>query len=278
MSGTITFVGGGNMAMSLIGGLIENRYPSGQIWVCEPDSEKRAALEKTFSIRTTGDNHEAVALADTVVLAVKPQIMEPVVTDLAQTAARTKPLIVSIAAGVREPALRAWLGYDAAIVRTMPNTPALLGLGATALFANQQVSAAERENADKILAAAGKTLWVDSEDLIDAVTAVSGSGPAYYFYLMELMIETGVKLGLDAEAAKLLTLQTALGAARMALDSGDDPGTLRERVTSPGGTTERALSIFRDGGLADLVDQALTGARDRSEELGAAAMPEKKGG
>ena len=278
MSGTITFVGGGNMAMSLIGGLIENRYPSEQIWVCEPDSEKRAALEKTFSIRTTGDNHEAVALADTVVLAVKPQIMEPVVTDLAQTAARTKPLIVSIAAGVREPALRAWLGYDAAIVRTMPNTPALLGLGATALFANQQVSAAERENADKILAAAGKTLWVDSEDLIDAVTAVSGSGPAYYFYLMELMIETGVKLGLDAEAAKLLTLQTALGAARMALDSGDDPGTLRERVTSPGGTTERALSIFRDGGLADLVDQALTGARDRSEELGAAAMPEKKGG
>ncbi|MEM7255149.1 MAG: pyrroline-5-carboxylate reductase [Pseudomonadota bacterium] len=277
MSGNITFVGGGNMAMSLIGGLVENNYPSKQICVCEPDDDKRANLERTFGIRGTAENNEGVAKGDTVVLAETPQIMEPVVTALASAAQTHQPLVVSIAAGIREPALAHWLGYDAAIVRTMPNTPSLLGLGATALYANARVSDDQRAQADTILRAARITLWVENEDLIDAVTAVSGSGPAYFFYLMELMIEAGERLGLSEASAKALTLQTALGAARMALDSGEAPGTLRERVTSPGGTTERALNIFREGGLGELVDRALTGARDRSEELGAAAAPAKKG-
>ena len=153
--------------------------------------------------------------------------------------------------------------------------PSLLRLGVSALFANDQVNRSEHERAEQILGAVGKILWVDDEGLIDTVTAVSGSGPAYFFYLMELMIETGEHLGLERQAATLLTVQTALGAARMVLDSGESPRTLRERVTSPGGTTQRALEIFHHGGLSELVKQALIGARDRSETLGAQAIKER---
>ncbi len=266
---TIAFVGGGNMATSLIGGLVDAGHPKGQIWVSEPLAEQRDALAERFGVHTTESNPEAVQAAQIVVLAVKPQIMKQVAEDIAAAARETAPLVVSIAAGVKESSLKTWLGFDARIVRCMPNTPALLGCGATALYANEAVEADERARAGEILGAAGIAVWVETEDQIDAVTAVSGSGPAYFFMLMEHMISTGQKLGLSEELATQLTLQTALGAARMAQEGNDSAATLRENVTSPGGTTERALNIFADGGIQALIESALTGARDRSRELAA---------
>ena len=262
----IAFVGGGNMATSLIGGLVE-RGTGAEIAVSDPLPERRDALTSRFSVAASSDNLEAIRGAQTVVLAVKPQVMRDVATQIAAAAKRSRPLLVSIAAGVPISSLTRWLGYDAAVVRAMPNTPALLGCGATALYASAEVSEAQRAQADEVLSAAGITIWLDDEAQIDAVTAVSGSGPAYFFLLMEHMIEAGVDLGLTAEVARRLTLQTALGAARMALEGEDEPGALREKVTSPGGTTERALRIFAEGGIGKLVRAALTGARDRSREL-----------
>ena len=266
---TITFIGGGNMATSLIGGLLANGHSARDLIASDPEPAQLQKLEQSFGITTISDNNTALESAATVVLSVKPQIMGVVTKSLAESAQRTRPLIVSIAAGVREPDIRSWLGYDAAIVRTMPNTPALVGSGATALFANAYVSTEERARAQSILDAVGITLWVSDEQLLDAVTAVSGSGPAYCFLLMELMAAAGEELGLDKETAVKLTLQTVFGAAKMALQSPDLPGILRERVTSPGGTTERALQIFEQGDVKKLVFAALTGARDRSIELGA---------
>ena len=265
----ISFVGGGNMATSLIGGLIANGHAPQDLVASDPEQAQLDKLEQTFGITTTSDNNEALQRASTVVLSVKPQVMAPVTKGLAASAERTRPLVISIAAGVREPDLRSWLGYDAAIVRTMPNTPALVGSGATALYANPFVSAEERNRAQAILDAVGITLWVSDEQLLDAVTAVSGSGPAYCFLLMELMAAAGEELGLDKDVAVKLTLQTVYGAAKMALESPEPPGTLRQRVTSPGGTTERALQIFEKGDVKKLVFAALRGARDRSLELGA---------
>ena len=264
----ISFVGGGNMATSLIGGLIANGHSPESLVASDPEPSQLSRLQESYRILTTLDNREAVARGATLVLAVKPQVMAEVVKDLAATARHTKPLVVSIAAGVREPDIRAWLGYDAAIVRTMPNTPALVQSGATALFANRFVSADERARAESILNAVGTTLWIDDEELLDVVTAVSGSGPAYCFLLMELMAAAGEELGLDQESALKLTRQTVYGAAKMALASAEPPSRLRERVTSPGGTTERALQIFEQGDIKSLVLAALRGARDRSVELG----------
>lgn len=264
---SIAFIGGGNMATSLVGGLIEAGHSPSDIWVSEPLDAQRDALAARFGINVTPDNKAAVNACDTVVLAVKPQVMKEAVQSIASDAQQRTPLLVSIAAGVQEPSLREWLGYDASIVRCMPNTPSLLGCGATALYANDRVCDAQRSIAETVLGAAGITLWVESEDAIDAVTAVSGSGPAYFFMLMEHMIATGQSLGLSEADATKLTLQTALGAARMAIEGSDSPATLRANVTSPGGTTERALNIFADGGIESLVNEALTGARDRSREL-----------
>ena len=265
---SIAFIGGGNMATSLIGGLVADGYPADAIWVTDVDDARLASLHDRFGVRTSKENPPAVARARTVVLAVKPQVLGDVCRELAESLQANRPLVISIAAGVREPDIRRWVGYDAAIVRCMPNTPALLGAGATGLCANQTVSAAERSAADKILRAAGSTVWVDREDLLDAVTAVSGSGPAYFFRLMELMEQAGQELGLSQEVSRQLTLRTALGAARMALEGDDPPGILREKVTSPGGTTQRALELFDEGGFEALVTRALTGARDRAIELG----------
>ncbi len=265
---TIGFIGGGNMAGSLIGGLIADGMAPEAIWVADIDEARLADLRGRLGVSTSAANDEVVARADTVVLAVKPQVMGEVVRGLAAAAREHRPLLVSVAAGVREGSIGAWLGYPAAVVRAMPNTPALLGCGATALFANRQVSEAQRSAAESVLRAVGLTLWVDDEDQLDAVTALSGSGPAYYFLLMELMEEAGVRLGLARDSARMLTLQTALGAARMALEASEPPGVLRERVTSPGGTTERALARLREGGIEALVLEAITAARDRSAELG----------
>ena len=268
MTRKIAFIGGGNMASSLVGGLVESGYPPPAIVVSEPEAEKCRELQARFAVTVTSDNREAVAVSDVVVLAVKPQIMAEVLTGAAGVMRERGPLVVSIAAGIRIARILEWLDYPAPVVRTMPNTPALLGCGATALFANPAVSAEQRDAAEAILRSAGIALWVDGEDLLDAVTAVSGSGPAYYFLLMEHMIETGVRLGLTGGQARALTLQTALGAARMALEAGRTPAELRVGVTSPGGTTARALELFREGGFGDLVERAVTGARDRSRELG----------
>ena len=264
----IGFIGGGNMATSLIGGLVATGTAPGTIWVSDPETPKLDALIQRFGVNASGDNGVVASRCATVVLAVKPQIMNTVVQALAPVLGEHRPLLVSIAAGVREADINRWAGGDMAIVRTMPNTPALVGCGATALFANAKVDPAQRERAGAILAAVGITIWVGDETQLDAVTALSGSGPAYYFLLMEIMQATGEAMGLDADAARRLTLQTALGAARIANESDDPPAVLRERVTSPNGTTERALVTMREGGIDKVVADGIHGARQRSIELG----------
>ncbi|PSL13940.1 pyrroline-5-carboxylate reductase [Marinobacterium halophilum] len=262
----VAFIGAGNMARAIIGGLLENGFAPANIWAAEPDAERLEDLAAQ-GLNTTTDNATAVAAADLVVLAVKPQIMQAVTRDLAPAAQQHQPLFVSIAAGITLAALDQWLGGDVRLVRCMPNTPSLVQTGASGLFANARVSELQRAQATEVLEAVGIALWVQNEAELDAVTAVSGSGPAYYFLMMEAMTAAGVKLGLSETTARDLTLQTALGAARMAAASDVDAAELRRRVTSPKGTTERAIQTFQAGGFETLVDTALTACRDRSIEL-----------
>ncbi|SCZ61910.1 pyrroline-5-carboxylate reductase [Thiohalomonas denitrificans] len=264
---TIGFIGGGNMASSLIGGLIADGFPAAQLWVADPDAERREALGRRFGVHTTADNRELTAQAEVVVMAVKPQVMREACQAIGNSVLEKQRLVISIAAGIRIEAIERWLGGPCAIVRTMPNTPSLVGSGATALFANARVQADQRELAEAMLRAVGLTLWLDDESQMDAVTAVSGSGPAYFFLMMELLENAGTSLGLKRETARLLSLQTAFGAAKLALESLDDSATLRARVTSPGGTTERAVALFEEGGLRELFEKAVSGARDRAVEL-----------
>ncbi len=265
----IGFIGGGNMARSLIGGLVADGVAPQRLWVAEPDAERRAGLAAQFGVNITAGNSELVAAVDTLVLAVKPQQMQDVCREIAAAVQARGSLVISIAAGVRLAALQQWLDGEPALVRTMPNTPALVQSGATALYASPQVSKTQRELAEGIMRAVGLTLWLDEEAQMDAVTALSGSGPAYFFLVMEAMQQAGMQLGLTADMARLLTLQTAFGAAKMALESREDAAVLRRQVTSPGGTTERAIGILQQGGLETLFTQALSGARDRSQELAA---------
>jgi pyrroline-5-carboxylate reductase len=262
----IAFIGAGNMAAALIGGLIADGTPADRITASDPSAERLTALAGS-GIRTSQDNNAAASKADVLVLAVKPQLLREVCAGLADTVRAKKPLVISIAAGVRTDELADWLGGEVPLVRTMPNTPAMIQCGATVLFAGPGVSPAQRDEAEHVMRAVGLTRWVEDEGLLDAVTALSGSGPAYYFLFMEAMEAAAMKLGLPADTAHLLTLQTALGAARMAMESSDDPATLRQKVTSPGGTTEQAIRTFEERGLRELVEKALTAARDRSEEL-----------
>ncbi len=263
----IAFIGGGNMATSIIGGLVKGGdVKASMIHVSDPGAEQRARLSKDFGIKVHEDNLDAIAKADVVILAVKPQMMKEVLQPLQATLNSRQPLLISIAAGISMESLASWSGCKA-LVRCMPNTPALLGRGATGLFASPAVSIDQRNQADSLLSAVGLTVWVKNESEIDAVTAVSGSGPAYYFLLMEAMIAAGQKLGLSKETATRLTLQTAAGAAEMALKSDVDPAELRRRVTSPGGTTERAIATFEAAHLRDIVDAALKAANDRGAEL-----------
>ncbi|MCW8949223.1 MAG: pyrroline-5-carboxylate reductase [Sedimenticola sp.] len=266
-SKSIAFIGSGNMATSLIGGLVADGYNPKQIIASDPDSEKRADLAARFGILTAEDNLAAIAQADVVVLAVKPQVLEQICLSLAQSIQQTQPLVISIAAGIRESDMQHWLGGNVALVRTMPNTPAMLQAGATVLHAGKGVSESQRDLAESILRAVGLTRWVNDEKLMDIATALSGSGPAYFFLVMEAMETAAIENGLTPETARLLTIQTALGAARMAIESSDGPATLRQKVTSPGGTTERALEILEQGDLRALFAKALAGARKRSEEL-----------
>ncbi len=266
MNASIGFIGGGNMAASLIGGLREAGCNANNIIVAEPDAARREQLQSRFGVPTTEHNADTLK-QDFVVLAVKPQAMHEVCSELQPQLADNDCAFVSIAAGIRSNSIDRWLGGNRAIVRCMPNTPALLQCGATGMFANARVSEAQRQQAEAILASVGITVWVDDEALLDAITAVSGSGPAYYFLMMEAMSEAGVELGLDADTAQQLVTQTALGAARMMAQSNDSAATLRANVTSKGGTTEQAIRSFEQNGFRDMVKQALQAARNRSIEL-----------
>jgi len=263
---TIGFIGGGNMARSLIGGLVRAGYPADALSVADPNDAIRAALATDFGIHATNNNQQIVDNCDVVVLAVKPQVMKDVATAI-RTGQRQHQLFLTVAAGIRTASLANWLDANTPIVRAMPNTPALVQSGATGLFANSHVSSGQRDLAESIMRAAGLVQWVEDEALMDAVTALSGSGPAYLFLVMEAMEKAGQALGLSAETARLLTVQTAFGAAKLALEIEEDPAVLRENVTSPGGTTERAIQVLREEGLEALFGKALHAARDRAQEL-----------
>jgi pyrroline-5-carboxylate reductase len=264
----IAFVGGGNMARSLIGGLARRGADPATLAVSEPNADLRDALARDFGIAAYADNAQAVHGAGAVVVAVKPQVMKPVLTALTP-ALSGKPLVISIAAGVRIDQIDAWGGGDLPIVRAMPNTPALIGAGATGLTANARVGDAERAAAERILGAAGLTVWIEREDLMDVVTAISGSAPAYFFLLVEALEAAAVAHGLPADAARALATQTALGAGRMLREDGETPARLRERVTSPNGTTQAALDAFAAGGFRELVARAVDAATTRGRELSA---------
>lgn len=263
----IAFIGGGNMARSLIGGLIADGVSPQRLHVADVDRGTLGRLQAQFGITPFTDNNAAVEGVEVVLIAVKPQAASAAALELGAALKQQRPLLISIVAGLRSADLARWVGYDAAIVRTMPNMPALVQAGATALHANAAVSAAQREQAESIMRAVGLTLWLDNEVQMDAVTALSGSGPAYFFLVMELLQHAGAALGLPPETARLLTLQTAFGAAKMALESPEDAALLRQRVTSPGGTTEQALKVFEQRGLPQIFDDALAAAARRAQEL-----------
>ena len=264
---TIAFIGGGNMARSLAGGLVADGMPAARLRVAEPDPERGKALARELGVTVTPDNAAAAAAAQVVVLAVKPQVMPGVARQLAPVLAGGETLVVSVAAGIRSADLARWLGAGVPVIRAMPNTPALIGCGATVLCAAPGVSEAQREQAESILRAVGSVSWVDDETQMDAVTALSGSGPAYFFLLAEAMADAGAAEGLSPELARLLAVETALGAARVAVESEEEIDALRRRVTSPGGTTEAAVDTLENGGFRQLVATALAAARARSREL-----------
>jgi len=268
----IGFIGGGNMASSLVGGLINAGFSATDIIVAEPDKSGRDALHEKFGITTSADNVNTLS-CDIIVLAVKPQLLKIVCTQLSPhlTSEKKPPLFISIAAGVRSTDINRWLNRpnkeQSAIVRCMPNTPSLLQCGAAGLFANEQVSTEQKNIAETIMQAVGLVIWVDSEEQLNEVTAVSGSGPAYFFLMMEAMQQTGEALGLSSEISQKLVLQTALGASRMAIESELSPTELRQMVTSKGGTTEQAILSFQNADYSQTVRNALQAANDRSISL-----------
>lgn len=269
MTDTIAFIGGGNMARSLIGGLLKQGSARESLRASEPSLALREGLSEDFGIDTFDSNLAAATGAQVWVLAVKPQVMGAVLAELAALAAQTRPLVISIAAGVTVARIHAGLGGHARVVRTMPNTPALIGAGVTGLCINAALGADERALVERLLGAAGATVWIDDETQMDAVTAVSGSGPAYFFLMIEALIAAGTRQGLPPATAAVLAKHTALGAARMAIENGEPPEVLRQRVTSPGGTTAAAIGAFEAGNFAELVDRAVEAAARRGRELAA---------
>ncbi|MFC6670309.1 pyrroline-5-carboxylate reductase [Marinobacterium aestuariivivens] len=263
---TVAFIGAGNMARAIIGGLLDNGYPANLIWATGTRAEKLADLEAR-GLNTGTNNDAAVLAADILILAVKPQIMKQVCEPMRATVQQRRPLIVSVAAGIGCDSLDQWLGGSHAVVRCMPNTPSQVQSGASGLYGNERVSDEQKAQAESLMSHVGLALWVEREELLHAVTAVSGSGPAYYFLFMEAMMAAGEKLGLGADTARRLTLQTALGAARMASASELDPAELRRNVTSPKGTTEQAILSFQAAGLEKIVEEAMQACAQRSREL-----------
>lgn len=261
----IGFIGGGNMAHSLLGGLLADGVSAARLWVSDTSAECLSQLASEFSLHTTLDNAEVCRHCEVIVLAVKPQVLKQVCLGLTQ--AIDKQLVISIAAGIRSDSICGWLGGTPALVRVMPNTPSLVQAGAAGLYANASVSKQQHDIAESILRAVGITVWLEDEKALDVVTALSGSGPAYFFYLMEGMQAAARELGLTAQQARMLTLQTAFGAAKMALESSDDAATLRHKVTSPGGTTEAAINFFEQQTMRDTIAGALRAAAERADEL-----------
>lgn len=268
----LAFIGGGNMATSLIGGLVADDYDPESITVADINQTQLDNLSQRFGVRVFNDPEAAARGADVIVFSVKPQAISTVAKQLSSIIIEQQSLIISVAAGIRTDDISRWIGTDSrgkpsAVVRAMPNTPALVQCGATALYANDQVNTEQREQAESIMRATGIAVWVDDEDMMNTVTALSGSGPAYFFRIMESLEAAAITLGLPKQTAHLLTLQTALGAAKMALESSDDIASLRERVTSPGGTTEQGLRVMNEKEIDKLLQAVLTAARDRSVEL-----------
>ena len=271
------------MASSLIGGLLGSGANAKSIAVVDPDNSACARAVERFGIHAAEDLPSALnALSDDqlgIVLAVKPHIIESVCAAIKECAAKSAfandslPMVISVAAGVRASSMQTWLPENTALVRCMPNTPALLGLGATALFANDSCSAEQKISAESLLKTAGMAIWVEAEQELDAVTAVSGSGPAYFFYLIEHMASAGAALGLDESVARDLAIETAFGAASMARAKEHSPAVLRENVTSKGGTTAAALAVFNESEVPGIVEKAMQAAKDRASELGDQLAP-----
>ena len=266
----IAFIGGGNMARALIGGMLRGGASPAAIHVSEPYAPNREGLAAEFGVTVTEDNAAAASKTPVWVLATKPQVLRGVCAALAPLAQAQRPLVVSIAAGISSAQIDRWLGGGIAVVRSMPNTPALLGAGVTGLYATLATTPAQKALADALLRPAGETVWIEDEALMDAVTATSGSGPAYVFLLAEAMQAAAEAGGLSAEAARTLVVETIAGAARMLKESGESATTLRQRVTSPNGTTQAALDAFAAGGFTPLVARAVHAARIRGAELSAA--------
>jgi pyrroline-5-carboxylate reductase len=262
----VTFLGGGNMGAAIVGGLVDRGFPAADITVIEPGAAARESLAARFGVAVREAPGAGLPPADALVLAVKPQQMRQAVAPLVPLPPST--LVVTIAAGIRIADLSRWLGGHAAIVRAMPNTPALVHAGMTGLYAPPAVDAGGRARADGLLGAVGETVWLPREEDLDAVTAVSGSGPAYVFYFIEALERAGVEMGLAPEAARALALGTFAGAARLARERGEDPAVLRAQVTSKGGTTERALAEMEGAALKARFVEAVKAARERSRELG----------
>ena len=265
----IAFIGGGNMARSLIGALIHGGHRPDRLRVSEPNPDARAQLKRDFGVDAFDNAAQACSEVDVVLIAVKPQLFRVVCEELSGELNNARPLIISIAAGITIAQIDRWLGGGHAIVRCMPNTPAMIGAGATGLYANDATSDAQRTQAETILRCAGITAWIDDEALIDVVTAVSGSGPAYFFLLVEALENAGVEEGLPRDIARALAAQTCMGAGRMLVESGESPETLRKRVTSPNGTTHAAVTALETGGLRTLAKSAVRAATERGRELAA---------
>ncbi len=261
------FIGAGNMAQAIMGGLIKTGTPPQHICIFEPNRALAEKLVSGIGIQAAADNSEIFEQCDVIVLAVKPQVMQGALESARGVRLKSGAFIVSVAAGLPIRLLEGWLGEQLPIVRVMPNTPALVGAGVSGLFASDQVSVEQKQAAESILRAVGSVVWVDKEELIDSVTAVSGSGPAYFFYFIEALERAALDSGLSAEDARLLSLETAFGAAKLALESSSNAATLRERVTSPGGTTEAALKVFDKRSISDSIGEAVTAAADRAREL-----------
>jgi pyrroline-5-carboxylate reductase len=263
----IAFIGSGNMAAALIGGLIKRGASAADLYAINPGEAARARAAQQFGIRTGAAADATLARYDIIVLAVKPQVVKSVAQALAPWLAAHQ-LVISIVAGIRIADLSRWLGAHARIVRTMPNTPALIGMGATGLFAAEGVDDAGRALASDVLGAVGQTVWVDDEAKIDAVTAISGSGPAYVFYVIEALEEAAQRLGLDAQQGRALVLATLAGATQLALQSNESPSVLRERVTSKGGTTAAALASFDASDVKEAIVRGALAAHARAKEMG----------
>lgn len=263
---SIAFIGTGNMAGAILEGLIATGYPVDKLWATRRQLDKLASFAER-GVHTTTDNHLAISASDIVVISVKPQMMRDTLTELAPTLQKRKPLLISVAAGISCDSLERWAGGELAVIRSMPNTPSLLKLGASGLFANPRVSDEQKAQASSIAEAVGIATWCDTEEGIDQVTAVSGSGPAYFFLMMEKMIEAAQALGMSPDAARQLTIQTAKGAAEMAAQTGIEPAQLRKNVTSPGGTTEQAINSFEQDQLGEVVLRAMTACKNRAAEM-----------